>query len=102
MPDEFLRYTLNRDLLRKLYSVLIAGAENPQHLDIVMWLSNPIGEELSPEDVYEDCYFLKISKVDVDKIVKYAQRSHFVHESEGATLSALIRSTLVPGRLRRK
>jgi hypothetical protein len=101
MPDEFLRYTLNRNLLKNLYSVLIAGSENPKHLEIVMWLSNPIETDLAPEEVYEDCYFLKIHKVDVDNIVRYAQSSHSVLDVRGPTLSALIRSSLVPGRARR-
>jgi hypothetical protein len=102
MPDEFLRYTLNRNLLKNLYSVLIAGSRQPEHLDIVMWLSNPIEKDLAPEEVYEDCYFLKIHKVDVDKIVQYAQSSHSVFDSSGSMLSALIRSSLVPGRARRR
>ena len=102
MPDEFLRYTLNRVLLKKLYLVLVAGCKQPEHLEIVMWLSNPIEKDLAPEEVYEDCYFLKIHKVDVDRIVKFAQSVHSVLDVDGPSLSALIRSSLVPGRARRR
>ena len=102
MPDEFLRYTLDRDLLKDLYLVLIYGSEYPEHLEIVMWLSNPIEKDLAPEEVYEDCYFLKIHKKTVDDIVKYAQGSHLKGDWEGPSLSALIRSRLVPGRMRKR
>ena len=100
MPDEFLRYTLDRDLLEKLYLVLVAGCAQPEHLEIVMWLSNPIEEDLTPEEVYEDCYFLKIDKKTVDDIVEYAQGSQLKGNWQGPSRSALIRSRLVPGRMR--
>ena len=102
MPDAFLRYTLDRDLLENLYLVLISGSEQPEHLEIVMWLSNPIEDDLAPEELYEDCYFLKIHKDNVDKIVRFAQGAHLKGNWEGPSLSALIRSSLVPGRMRRR
>ena len=101
--DNFLRYTIDREMLEKLYLVLVAGAnQNPENLEIVMWLSNPIEEELSPNEIYEDAYFLKLHKNTVDDIVKYAQSVHMQGNYEGPQLSAWVRSKLVPGKLRYK
>lgn len=100
IPDKFLRYTLDRVLLEKLYLVLVAGSNQPEHLEIVMWLSNPIEKDLAPEEVHEGCYFLKIHNDTVDEIVKYAQRVQLQGNYKGPELSALIRSKLVPGGMR--
>jgi len=101
--DNFLRYTLDREMLKKLYLVLaVGGNQHPENLEVVMWLSNPIEEDLLPNEIYEDAYFLKLHKHTVDEIVKWAQKVQYQGDLEGGTLSAAVRSSLVPGKLRYK
>ena len=101
--DDFLKFTLDRKMLEKLYLVLIAGAKQyPENLDVVMWLSNPIKEDLPPSEVYEDAYFLKLHKYVVDDLVKYAQSTQLEGNWEGPQLSATVRRNLVPGTMRHR
>jgi len=97
----FRSFVITRSQLQDLYLVLVAGSNQPEFIEVVMWLSSPEEGEVDPSSVFADCYILRLHDGSVGDIVKYAQSVQEKGNYVGPELSNRVRTSLTKGRLKR-
>jgi len=104
-----LSFVISREQLSNLYKVLVAGSEQPESREIVMFFSDPEVDSVNPDELSENQFLLTLDNFTVGRIVKYAQVPHFTGEmrtsaggTDGQVLSDEVRKSLIKGRKKSK